>query len=153
MYEQKPWLKFYGNVPETIDYPRVTMYEALKQTARDNPESVAYDFMGYTSTYSKFMSAIDQCADALASLGLKKDDRITISMPTSPQGIICFYAVNKLGAVASMLHPLSTAKEIEVYLNQRQTHPQGACRPDGALVGGFDEGKIYRSAAGTNGYG
>ncbi len=36
MYEQKPWLKFYGNVPETIDYPRVTMYEALKQTARDN---------------------------------------------------------------------------------------------------------------------
>ena len=117
MYEQKPWLKFYGNVPETIDYPRVTMYEALKQTARDNPESVAYDFMGYTSTYSKFMSAIDQCADALASLGLKKDDRITISMPTSPQGIICFYAVNKLGAVASMIHPLSTAKEIEFYLN------------------------------------
>jgi len=110
-------LKFYGNVPETIDYPRVTMYEALKQTARDNPESVAYDFMGYTSTYSKFMSAIDQCADALASLGLKKDDRITISMPTSPQGIICFYAVNKLGAVASMIHPLSTAKEIEFYLN------------------------------------
>jgi long-chain acyl-CoA synthetase len=117
MYEQKPWLKFYGNVPETIDYPRVTMYEALKQTARDNPESVAYDFMGYTSTYSKFMSEIDQCADALASLGLKKDDRITISMPTSPQGIICFYAVNKLGAVASMIHPLSTAKEIEFYLN------------------------------------
>ena len=117
MYEQKPWLKFYGNVPETIDYPRVTMYEALKQTARDNPKSVAYDFMGYTSTYSKFMSAIDQCADALASLGLKKDDRITISMPTSPQGIICFYAVNKLGAVASMIHPLSTAKEIEFYLN------------------------------------
>jgi long-chain acyl-CoA synthetase len=117
MYEQKPWLKFYGNVPETIDYPRVTMYEALKQTARDNPESVAYDFMGYTSTYRKFMSEIDQCADALASLGLKKDDRITISMPTSPQGIICFYAVNKLGAVASMIHPLSTAKEIEFYLN------------------------------------
>ncbi len=46
--------------------------------------------MGYTSTYRKFISEIDQCADALASLGLKKDDRITISMPTSPQGIIAF---------------------------------------------------------------
>ena len=117
MYEQKPWLKFYGNVPETIDYPRVTMYEALKQTARAKPEAIAYDFMGYTSTYSKFISEIDQCADALASLGLGQGERITISMPTSPQGIICFYAANKLGAVASMIHPLSTAKEIEFYIN------------------------------------
>ena len=100
MYEQKPWLKFYGNVPETIDYPRVTMYEALKQTARAKPEAIAYDFMGYTSTYSKFISEIDQCADALASLGLGQGERITISMPTSPQGIICFYAA-KHGAVAA----------------------------------------------------
>ncbi|HPV49109.1 MAG TPA: AMP-binding protein, partial [Smithellaceae bacterium] len=117
MYEQKPWLKFYGNVPETIDYPRVTMYEALRQTARTKPDAIAYDFMGYTSTYSKFISEIDQCADALAWLGLGQGERITISMPTSPQGIICFYAANKLGAVASMIHPLSTSKEIEFYLN------------------------------------
>jgi len=52
----------------------------------------------------------------LAALELKKGDRITISMPTSPQGVICFYAANKLGAVASMIHPLSPAKEIEFYL-------------------------------------
>ena len=117
MYEQKPWLKFYANVPHTIDYPRVTMYEALLQTAREKPDAVAYDFLGYTSTYRQFMAEIDQCADALAALGLQKGERITISMPTSPQGIICFYAANKLGAVSSMIHPLSTAKEIEFYLN------------------------------------
>lgn len=117
MYEQKPWLKFYQHVPHTIDYPRVTMYEALKQTADQNPDSIAYDFLGYTSTYRQFMMEIDQCADALAALGLGKGERITISMPTSPQGIICFYAANKLGAVSSMIHPLSTAKEIEFYLN------------------------------------
>ena len=117
MYEQKPWLTFYQHVPHTIDYPRVTMYEALKQTADQNPDSIAYDFLGYTSTYRQFMMEIDQCADALAALGLGKGERITISMPTSPQGIICFYAANKLGAVSSMIHPLSTAKEIEFYLN------------------------------------
>lgn len=117
MYEQKPWLKFYQDVPHSIDYPRVTMYEALLQTAREKPDEIAYDFMGYTSTYRRFIGEIDQCADALASLGLKKGDRITISMPTMPQGIVCFYAANKLGAVASMIHPLSTAKEIEFYLN------------------------------------
>jgi long-chain acyl-CoA synthetase len=117
MYEQKPWLKFYQHVPHNIDYPRVTMYEALKKTADQNPDSIAYDFLGYTSTYRQFMSEIDQCASALNALGLKKGEKITISMPTSPQGIICFYAANKLGAVSSMIHPLSTAKEIEFYLN------------------------------------
>ena len=117
MYEQKPWLKFYQHVPHTIDYPRVTMYEALEQTAREKPDDIAYDFLGYTSTYRQFMAEIDQCADALTALGLEKGEKITISMPTSPQGIICFYAANKLGAVASMIHPLSPAKEIEFYLN------------------------------------
>ena len=117
MYEKKPWLKFYGNVPHTIDYPRITMYEALLKTVARYPDSIAYDFFGYTSTYSRFAAEIDQCANALAALGMQKGDRITISMPTSPQGIICFYAANKIGVVASMIHPLSTADEIEFYLN------------------------------------
>ena len=117
MYEKKPWLKFYGDVPESIDYPRVTMYEALKQTVARCPDDIAYDFFGTTSTYQEFGEEIDRCADALASLGMTKGDRITISMPTCPQGIICFYAANKLGVVASMIHPLSPAKEIEFYLN------------------------------------
>lgn len=117
MYENKPWLKFYGEVPHTLDYPRISMYEAVKRSADERPDELAYDFLGATSTYRGFMEEIDHCADALAAIGLKKGDRITISMPTSPQGVICFYAANKLGAVSSMIHPLSTAKEIEFYLN------------------------------------
>ncbi len=117
LYEQKPWTKFYGEVSATIEYPRVTMYEALMKTAREYPDRIAYDFMDYTSTYANFVKEIDTCAGALASLGLKQGERITISMPTTPQGLICFYAANKLGSVASMIHPLSTAKEISFYLN------------------------------------
>jgi long-chain acyl-CoA synthetase len=117
MYKQKPWLKFYNGAPESIGYPRVTMYEALMQTVEKFPEHIAYDFFDYTSTYRQFARNIDTCASALAALGMKKGDRITISMPTSPQGIICFYAANKLGVVASMIHPLSTSKEIVYYLN------------------------------------
>jgi long-chain acyl-CoA synthetase len=121
MYEKMPWLKFYGDVPKTIDYPKVTMYEALMQTVARFPRDIAYDFLGYTSTYRQLGEEIDQCANALAHLGLKKGDRITISMPTTPQGIICFYAANKLGAVASMIHPLSPPKEIEFYLNKSKS--------------------------------
>lgn len=117
MYQKKPWLKYYGDVPEHVDYPEITLYEAVMKTVKKNPDAIAYDFLGYTSTYGRFSEEIDKCADALAALGLKKGDSITISMPTSPQGIICFYAVNKLGGVASMIHPLSPPKEIEFYLN------------------------------------
>lgn len=117
MYEKKPWLKFYGDVPESLDYPRVTMYEALMETVERYPDRIAYDFMDHTSTYRQFARDIQSCSNALAALGLKQGDRITISMPTSPQGIVCFYAVNRLGAVASMIHPLSTPAEITYYLN------------------------------------
>ncbi len=122
MHAQKPWLKFYHNVPATINYPRVTMYEALMQTVDQFPDRIAYDFFDYTSTYRQFGRDIDICANALAALGLEKGDRITIAMPTSPQGIICFYAANKLGVVASMIHPLSTAKEFAYYLNISGSH-------------------------------
>jgi long-chain acyl-CoA synthetase len=117
MDDQKPWLKFYGDIPASMNYPRVTMVEALMQSVERNPETVAYDFMDFQSTYKQFVRDIDQCAAALFSLGLRQGDRITIALPTIPQGVIAFYAVNKIGAAASMIHPLSTAKEIAFYLN------------------------------------
>ncbi len=121
MYDKKPWLKFYGDVPESIDYPEATLYEVLLNTIEKHPEAVAYDFLGYTATYRELGREIDCFADALANLGLQKNDRITIAMPTCPQGIICFYAANKLGAVSCMIHPLSTAEEIAFYLNLSQS--------------------------------
>lgn len=116
-----PWHSFYGDVPQHIDYPQVTMYEALVQTAERCPDAVAYDFLGTTATYRAFVADIDRCADALAALGLTEGDRMTIAMPTCPQAVICFYAVNKLGGVASMIHPLSTATEIDFYLTLSQS--------------------------------
>jgi long-chain acyl-CoA synthetase len=113
----RPWLRFYGRVPESLDYPEVTLYEAVAQTAARVPDAIAWDFLDTTSCYRDFLVAIDRCADALASLGLKSGDRMLISMPTSPQGIIAFYAASKLGSVPAMIHPLSTAPEIEHYLD------------------------------------
>ncbi|MFX1279361.1 MAG: AMP-binding protein [Promethearchaeota archaeon] len=118
MYEKKPWLNFYDkHVPEHIDYPKSTMYKALVNTSNIYPDAVAYDFMGNESTYEQLIEQIDQCAEALQSLGLKKGDRMTIAMPSSPQGVICFYAINKIGAIASMIHPLSPPNQIEFFLN------------------------------------
>jgi long-chain acyl-CoA synthetase len=113
----RPWLRFYGAVAPSIDYPRITLYEAVVATAQRSPDAVAWDFFGTTCTYRDLVAAIDRAANALASLGLKAGDRLLISMPTAPAGVIAFYAANRLGIVAALIHPLSTAPEITHYLD------------------------------------
>jgi acyl-CoA synthetase (AMP-forming)/AMP-acid ligase II/thiamine pyrophosphate-dependent acetolactate synthase large subunit-like protein len=113
----RPWLRWYGAVPANLTYPDVTLYEAVAATARRLPDAVAWDFMGTTATYGQFLRSIDLCGNGLAGLGVKAGDRILIAMPTSPQGVIAFYAANKLGAVAAFVHPLSSVPELEHYLD------------------------------------
>ena len=61
---------------------------------------------------------IEQCAQALKTIGIRKGDCVTIAMPNCPQAIYMFYAINLIGGIASMVHPLSSEKEIEFYLNE-----------------------------------
>ena len=81
----RPWLRFYGDVPHTLDYPEIGLYEALAESAAGRPQHTAVDFLGSTLTYGELFDA-DRCAEALAGRGLAAGERITISMPTSPQG-------------------------------------------------------------------
>jgi long-chain acyl-CoA synthetase len=114
--ETRPWLRFYGDVPSSLDYPEIRLDEAVARTAERLPGAVAFDFLGSTTTYGELGAAIDRCARGLRALGLGPGDRITISMPTSPQGVIAFYAASRIGAVSSMIHPLSAPDEIAHYL-------------------------------------
>lgn len=118
MTETRPWHRFYGSVPTTLDYPEVTLYEALADTARRLPEAIAWDFFGTQASYRELIAAVDRCANALAAEGLRAGERFLISMPTSPQGVIAFYAAIRLGALPALIHPLSTAPEITHYLDE-----------------------------------
>ena len=117
MSDRRPWLRFYGKVPASLLYPELTLYEAVRATAARVSDMPAWDFFGTSRTYRQFIADIDTCANAFASIGLKAGDRLLISMPTTPQGVIAFYAANKLGALPALIHPLSTTPEIEHYLN------------------------------------
>ncbi len=117
MYEKKPWVKYHDYVPKSINYPDKTIYEAFHDSAIKNSNKIAYDFLDKTSTFSELLSNIDKCANAFYALGMRKGDRVTISLPNCPQALICFYAINKIGAISSMIHPLSPSKEVEFYLN------------------------------------
>jgi long-chain acyl-CoA synthetase len=118
MEEARPWLRFYGSVPAAIDFPEVTLHEALAATAARVPDAIAWDFFGTRSTYRQLLADVERCAAALGAEGLAAGDRIVVSMPTSPAGVIAFYAAIRLGAVPAMIHPLSTSAEITHYLDE-----------------------------------
>ena len=112
-----PWLNNYGDVPKTLEYFDGTMWEMVEKAAQTRPDHVAYDFMGRSTTYSKFRENVHTCAKALRAAGVKPNDRVTICMPNCPQAVVMFYAVNLMGAVSNMVHPLSSENEIKFYLN------------------------------------
>ncbi len=112
-----PWLNYYGEMPHTIDYPKLTVYQLLAKNATEYPELPAYEFQNKVTSYQDFLKRIDRAARALYALGIRKGDRVTICMPNTPQAVDCFYALNRLGAVSNMIHPLSATEEIIFYLN------------------------------------
>ena len=112
-----PWLNNYGDVPKTLEYFDGTMWEMVEKAAQTRPDHVAYDFMGRSTAYSKFRENVHTCAKALRAAGVKPNDRVTICMPNCPQAVVMFYAVNLMGAVSNMVHPLSSENEIKFYLN------------------------------------
>ncbi len=112
-----PWEPWMGSVPMHLDYFRGTMFEAVEKIARQYPENIAFDFMGTPTGYPDMIREIERCARALKALDIKEGDKVTIAMPNCPQAIFLFYGVNRIGAIANMIHPLSAEKEIEFYLN------------------------------------
>ena len=112
-----PWTKYYGTTPTSLDYPHKTMFELLSHTAKQYPDYIAYVFQGKKTTYSQFMKRIEAAAKGLYHLGIRKGDKVTICMANTPQALDCFYALNRIGAIPNMIHPLSAAEEIAFYLN------------------------------------
>ena len=112
-----PWFDSAGELPRTLEYFDGTIYEMVEEVARKYPNYTAMDFMGKHISYRYMIEQINKCAKALRVLGIRADDKVTIAMPNCPQAIYMLYAVNLVGAVGNMVHPLSAEKEIEEYLN------------------------------------
>ena len=109
------WRKYYGNDAFLHDYPRRSLYEAIEYSAGAYGNEPAIDFEGRVYTFAQLLKKTDEAADALAAMGVKKGDAVTISLPNVPQALFCFYGLSKIGAVPSMIHPLSSENERHVH--------------------------------------
>ncbi len=117
-YQSMPWLEFYDEegIPTHIEYPDCSMVDMVMQSAEKWPDNIAYVYYGHKVTYKNFVKKIEKTARALKNYGVKEGDRVTICMPNTPEGIAMVYAVNMVGAICNMVHPLSSEKELEYYI-------------------------------------
>ena len=113
-----PWLSSYGEVQFHLDYPDFSISDALFESARKYPQQVALTFQDKDTTYAKLVPQILEAEKAFKAIGIKEGDVVTVCMPNTPQTVVCLYAINAIGAIASMIHPLSAIHEIAFYLKE-----------------------------------
>jgi long-chain acyl-CoA synthetase len=90
----------------------------LSDTVRQRPNHTALIFKGRRLSYSELEKLSDAFANALATLGVKKGDRVVLILPNSPQSIITQIGVWKSGGIAVPINPLYTEHELERLLTE-----------------------------------
>ncbi len=115
------WYKYYENKNKHLDYPDYSLYENLERNGKNRLKLTAYNYFGTKGTYKELLDNIEKCSKSLKKIGVKENEKVTICMPNTPETLYSFYAINKIGAIASMIHPLSAENEIKYYLNITET--------------------------------
>ena len=114
----KPWLKYYPEELNNAALPECTIFEYLWENNKEYPNDIALEYLGNKISFGELFSHIDDCVRSLTALNVKPGDIVTIAMPSTPEALYFVYALNKMGAVANMIHPLAGEKELLHYLNE-----------------------------------
>ena len=111
--KEKPWLKYYDRMPEHLEYYNGSMYDMVNDTSVRYPNNIALEFFDVKYTYKEFIKKVDNVAISLKKLNIVENECVTICMPNIPEAIFIIYAVNKIGAICNVMHPLSSIRDIE----------------------------------------
>ena len=109
---------YIDKLPQDIQYPEGGLYDIVYESSCKWPHNTALQYFENEITYKDLIKKINRVAAALKAIGAEKGEKITVCMPNTPEAIYMFYAINEIGAVANMVHPLSSENEIEDYVNQ-----------------------------------
>jgi len=115
---EKAKYSYIDKLPKDIEYFNGGLYDVVYESSCKWPHNIALEYFDTQITYKDLIKKINKVAAALKAIGAEKGERISICMPNTPEAIYMLYAINEIGAVANMIHPLSSEMEIEDYLNQ-----------------------------------
>ena len=120
--EKNPLYKYINeNSVYGFDIPDVSMFGMVQISAQSHPDAPAYEYFGTKCTYKQLIEQIEKTSSAYFDLGVRKGDIVTILMPNTPEAVVSIYALNRLGAVSNIVHPLSSQGEIKHYINSSKS--------------------------------
>jgi len=115
------WLPFYSRKQNKIEFTTKSIYNYLVDSVGEDKDYIALNYFENKISYTEFFENINITARALHNYGVKKGDIVTICLPNMPEAIYTFYACNKIGAIADMVHPLSSPEQLRFYLEENKS--------------------------------
>ena len=94
----------------------MNLVSCVRQQAAEQPEKIAYHFMGKDTTYGEFEQTVGRFAQGLQDLGVQKGDHVAFLLGNTPHYLIALYATMRLGATAIPVNPIYTQDEISYIL-------------------------------------
>lgn len=108
------WLRHLdaAGIPRTLIFPTTTLGQLFDQTATRFAGATALVYEQSTWTYRELRQQVNRTAAGLVRLGVRRGDRVLMTLPTCPEFIFCFFACQKLGAVVINAGPLMGADDL-----------------------------------------
>lgn len=97
---------------DVASYIRHSFKDILAKKVQNCPEIPAVKHLGVTYTWADLEACAQICAHDLFQLGVRKGSHVGICAANSANWIICFYAVQKLGAIACLMNYNYSQNEI-----------------------------------------
>lgn len=115
---ESPWLARLdeAGVPRTLVYPSTTLGRMLDQTAERFADATAIVYAEKSWTYRELIAEVNRLAGGLARMGVRRGERVVLTLPNCPEYIFCFFAIQKLGAVVINAGPLMGADDLQTVL-------------------------------------
>lgn len=112
----RPWMKYYSYDERNVKLPEMKIYDYLYNN-QNNLNRIALNYFNRKITYKEMFAKIDEYAKSFQANGVTEGSKVTLCLPNVPEVVYMFYALNKLGAVANMVHPLKSGNEIKDCIN------------------------------------
>ncbi|MBM3148568.1 MAG: long-chain fatty acid--CoA ligase, partial [Chloroflexi bacterium] len=93
------------------------IWSAFEENVKKAPHKAAAIYLGTRYSYLLLKRNADAFAAALSSMGVKKGDRVVIYAPNSPQWMIAFLGIQRIGAVAVPITPIYTPPDVSFICN------------------------------------
>lgn len=105
-----------ANMKETLG-----LYETFREAAEKYSNKAALDYFKTETTFAQLLERVDVTALAFRKHGVERGDIICLALPSMPESLMCFLALNKIGAIPCMIDVRYTPEEFCKIVDRTQS--------------------------------